>query len=64
MRKRNLPKVVYVSRSGSHFLSATEKWEHQAEIGETKRVGVYRLERVIEVTAESKVAKDSGVKRR
>jgi len=62
--RKNPPKVVYVARDRSNeYLCATERWEEHAERGTVVRVGVYRLERVIEVTSAAKVVKDSGVKR-
>lgn len=59
--KKRPPKTVYVSRDGK-YLSASERWEDQTERGKVTHVGVYTLERVIEVTAQARVIRNAGPK--
>lgn len=54
-----LPKQVYVriEKSGAEeWLSTAEDLNAHAEIAEKRRVGIYKLIKVVEVTAEVKLS--------
>jgi len=57
MKKNELPKIVYVANiidraDGTYSLIAYDNANEFAFVGEDQTVGVYRLDRVVTVTAE------------